>query len=71
MRLLPRGGILATASCSHFFTADLFREMLLASAKAANVNVRVIEERRQSPDHPVLLGVEQTEYLKFFILQIV
>ena len=71
MRLLPRGGILATASCSHFFTADMFREMLLASAKAANVNVRVIEERRQSPDHPVLLGVEQTEYLKFFILQIV
>ena len=49
----------------------MFREMLLASAKAANVNVRVIEERRQSPDHPVLLGVEQTEYLKFFILQIV
>ena len=71
MRLLPRGGILATASCSHFFTADMFREMLLSSARAANVNVRIIEERRQSPDHPVLLGVEQTEYLKFFILQIV
>lgn len=71
MRLLPRGGFLATASCSHFMTADLFKQMLSEAAQAAGVSLRLVEERRQSPDHPILMGVPETEYLKFFLLQIV
>ena len=71
MKLLPRGGYLATASCSHFMTAELFRKMLADAAKDAGVRLRQIEERRQSPDHPVLWGVPETEYLKFLIFQVV
>lgn len=71
MRLLPRGGYLATASCSHFMKDDLFADMLKAAAKAAGVDLRLIELRRQAPDHPILMAVDETEYLKFFLLQII
>lgn len=71
MRLLPRGGYLATASCSHFMTEELFAEMLRDAAKAAGVELRLIELRRQAPDHPILMSVDETEYLKFFLLQII
>lgn len=71
MRLLPRGGYLATASCSHFMKDELFADMLKAAAKAAGVDLRLIELRRQAPDHPILMAVNETEYLKFFLLQIV
>ncbi|MGN0665660.1 MAG: class I SAM-dependent rRNA methyltransferase [Huintestinicola sp.] len=70
MRLLPRGGYLATASCSHFMTEPLFIEMLHDAARAANVELRLIEIRHQAPDHPILMNVEETEYLKFFLLQV-
>ena len=71
MRLLPRGGYLATCSCSHFMTDELFRRMLHEAALEAKVQLRVIEYRQQAPDHPVLLGVPETEYLKFYLLQVV
>ena len=71
MQLLPRGGYLATCSCSRFMTAELFRSMLLDAARDASVSLRQIEERRQSPDHPILWGVPETEYLKFFLFQVV
>ena len=71
MRLLPRGGYLATCSCSHFMPDDLFRKMLLSAANDANVSLRQIECRQQCADHPILRGVEETEYLKFYILQVV
>lgn len=70
MRILPRGGYLATCSCSHFMRDDLFRKMLAKSAAEAGVKLRQIEVRAQSPDHPVLWGVPETEYLKFYIFQI-
>jgi len=71
MKILPRGGYLATCSCSHFMTAELFRKMVAEAAKDAGVQLRQIEERRQSPDHPILWGVPETEYLKFLIFQVV
>ena len=70
MRLLPRGGYLATNSCSHFMPRDAFFEMLNDAASDAGVQIRIIEERHASPDHPVLTAVPETEYLKFFLLQI-
>jgi 23S rRNA (cytosine1962-C5)-methyltransferase len=71
MRLLPRGGYLATCSCSHFMTDDFFRKMLLSAANDANVSLRQIECRQQCADHPILRGVDETEYLKFYIFQVV
>ena len=71
MRILPRGGYLATCSCSHFMTDALFRRMLLEAAKESGVQLKIIEYRQQAKDHPVLLGVPETEYLKFYILQVV
>ena len=71
MKLLPRGGYLATCSCSHFMTDELFRKMLFDAAKDAGVQLRQIENRRQSPDHPILWGVPETEYLKFYLFQVV
>ena len=71
MRLLPRGGYLATCSCSHFMRDDLFRRMLASAAADANVSLRQIECRQQCADHPILYGVEETDYLKFYIFQVV
>lgn len=71
MKLLPRGGYLATCSCSHFMTETLFRKMLHDAAADAGVSLRQIEARQQSPDHPILWNVSETEYLKFYIFQIV
>ena len=71
MRLLPRGGYLATCSCSHFATEELFLKMLRSAAKDAGVQLRQIEARQQCCDHPLLWGVEETNYLKFYLFQVV
>lgn len=71
MKLLPRGGYLATCSCSHFMTDDLFRKMLRSAAADAGVELRQIEARQQSPDHPILWNVPETDYLKFYLFQVV
>jgi 23S rRNA (cytosine1962-C5)-methyltransferase len=71
MRLLPRGGYLATCSCSHFMTDTYFKQMLHNAAEDAGVTLRQIEARQQGPDHPILWNVPETEYLGFYIFQIV
>lgn len=71
MKLLPRGGYLATCSCSHFMRDDLFRSMLADAASDAGVHLRQIEARQQSPDHPILWNVPETNYLKFYLFQVV
>ena len=70
MKLLPRGGYLATCSCSHFMYEDQFRRMLLEAAQEADVTLRFIEQRQQGPDHPILPTVPETYYLKFYLLQV-
>lgn len=71
MKLLPRGGYLATCSCSHFMKEDLFLKMLNDAASDAKVTLRQIEARQQSPDHPIVFGIPETYYLKFYLFQIV
>lgn len=71
MKLLPRGGYLATASCSHFATEAMFRKMLVSAAADAGRRLRQIEVRQQAPDHPILWNVEETDYLKFFLFQVI
>ena len=71
MRLLPRGGYLATCSCSHFMKNELFVQMLRDAAADAGVQLRQLEQRQQCCDHPVLWNVPETDYLKFYLFQIV
>ena len=71
MRSLPRGGYLATCSCSHFMRDELFQKMLDEAAADAGVTLRQIEARAQSPDHPILRSVPETDYLKFYLFQVV
>ena len=70
MKLLKRGSYLITCSCSHFMTTEEFKAMLNEAALDAGVRLRIVEERHASMDHPVLASVEETDYLKCFILQI-
>ena len=71
LKLLPRGGYFATASCSHFMPSELFVKMLKSAALDAGVELRQIEARQQAPDHPILWNVPETDYLKFYIFQVV
>ncbi|MBQ2795952.1 MAG: class I SAM-dependent rRNA methyltransferase [Oscillospiraceae bacterium] len=71
MKLLPRGGYFATASCSHFMPDELFVKMLHSAARDAGVCLRQIEARQQAPDHPILWNVPETDYLKFYIFQVI
>lgn len=71
LKLLPRGGYFATASCSHFMPSELFTKMLRSAALDAGVELRQIEARQQAPDHPILWNVPETDYLKFYIFQVV
>ncbi len=70
MKLLKRGGILATSSCSHHISREEFLEILRQSARDTGRHVRIVEIRGQARDHPVLLQVPETEYLKCVILEV-
>jgi len=69
LKLLNPGGILVTCSCSYNITEGMFAEVVYEAAVDAFVNVTVVEKRMQGRDHPVLLGVPETYYLKCFILR--
>ena len=71
MKLVRDGGYLATCSCSHFMTRELFEEMLHLAAGDAHVRLRQVEARTQGPDHPILWNAGETSYLKFYIMQVV
>lgn len=71
MRLVKNGGFLATCSCSHFMTEELFKKTIAEAAHAAHKRLRQIEFRTQSPDHPILWAADSSYYLKFIIFQVV
>ena len=71
MQLLPRGGFLATCSCSHFMTDELFRQMLKEAAADTSSRLRQLYVGRQGADHPILWGVPETDYLEFYLFQVV
>jgi len=70
MKFLERGSYLATCSCSHFMPAEEFKSMLKDAAGDAGVSLKIVEERHASPDHPEMIGIPETDYLKFFLVQI-
>lgn len=70
LRLLSPGGVLITCSCSYHVGEELFLEMLLEAARDAGRQVQIIEKRTQSRDHPILLAVPETYYLKCVVLRV-
>ena len=70
-KMLNQNGILATCTCSFHATEDLFLETVLEAANDAKRRVQLIEKRAQSSDHPILLGVPETYYLKCLILRVI
>jgi len=70
MRLLNDGGILVTCSCSYFFDANTFYDMLMHAAQDSSKRVQILEKRGAGPDHPVLLGYPKSEYLKCAIARV-
>jgi 23S rRNA (cytosine1962-C5)-methyltransferase len=70
LKALPRGGLLATATCSHHVSREDFVKMLRDAQTKAQRSVRMIALRGQSADHPVLLAMPETEYLHFALLEI-
>ena len=68
MKLLSDDGILVSSSCTHFVTPLMFKKMLTDSANSVGKRAKILEERGQSPDHPILLGADESAYLKFVIL---
>ena len=71
MKLVRSGGFLISASCSHYMTLPNFQKMLADSARESGRIVRQVEFKTQSPDHPSLVSADETNYLKFFVLQVI
>ncbi len=71
MKIVKSGGFLITCSCSHYMTANLFEKMLTEAAKESGRIVRCVETKTQAPDHPSLLSADETQYLKFIVLQVI
>jgi 23S rRNA (cytosine1962-C5)-methyltransferase len=70
LRLLGPGGILVTCSCSHHMSEAMLLEIVAAASLDAGRSLRVLERRTQSQDHPILLTVPETHYLKCLVLQV-
>lgn len=70
MKLVKDGGFLATCSCSHFMTPELFTQTIGHAAKNVHKRLRQVEYRTQSPDHPILWAADESYYLKFYIFQV-
>jgi len=71
LKLLNKGGILVTCSCSYHFSEEIFLQTLDEAARDARKRVQIIEKRMQASDHPVLIGMPETYYLKCFILRVI
>ena len=71
MKMVKDGGYLATCSCSHFMTPELFTQTIAQAAKNVHKRLRQIEYRTQAPDHPILWAADESYYLKFYIFQVV
>jgi len=71
LKLVKDGGFLATCSCSHFMTPELFAETIGQAARNARKRLRQVEYRTQAPDHPILWAADESYYLKFYIFQVV
>ncbi len=70
LKLVKDGGFLATCSCSHFMSYELFTQTIAQAAKSVHKRIRQVEYRTQAPDHPILWAADESYYLKFYIFQV-
>lgn len=70
MKLVKPGGFLVTSSCTNLVNAELFLQIIDMAAKDARRKLRQVSFQRQAADHPIIRGMENTEYLKFLIVQV-
>lgn len=70
MKLVKDGGFLATCSCSHFMTYELFTQTIGQAARSVHKRLRQVEFRTQAPDHLILWAADESYYLKFYIFQV-
>ena len=70
MRILSEGGILVTCSCSYYFDENTFYSMVMHAAKDSHKSVQILQKRGAAPDHPILVGYPQSEYLKCAICRV-
>jgi 23S rRNA (cytosine1962-C5)-methyltransferase len=70
LKMLPPGGILATFTCSHHIDAELFKSVVVEAAADAKKTVRLVKVLTQSPDHPILPAIPETEYLRGLLLEV-
>jgi 23S rRNA (cytosine1962-C5)-methyltransferase len=70
LKMLPPGGMLATFTCSHHINSELFRSIIVDAAADAKKSVRLVKVLTQSPDHPILPAIPETEYLKGLLIQV-
>ena len=70
LKLVKDGGFLATCSCSHFMSYELFTQTIAQAAKSVHKQIRQVEYRTQAPDHPILWAADESYYLKFYIFQV-
>ena len=70
LKLVKNGGFLATCSCSHFMTPELFTNTIGQAAKSVHKRLRQVEYRTQAQDHPILWAADESYYLKFYIFQV-
>ena len=70
LKLVKDGGFLATCSCSHFMSYELFTQTIAQAAKSVHKRIRQVEYRTQAPDHPILWATDESYYLKFYIFQV-
>lgn len=71
LKLVKSGGFLATCSCSHYMSYELFTRTINEAANAVHKRLRQVEFKTQSPDHPILWASDESYYLKFYIFQVV
>ncbi|RMG58431.1 MAG: class I SAM-dependent rRNA methyltransferase [Deltaproteobacteria bacterium] len=69
IKLLKRGGILFSSSCTHYVTREMLRSVIMEAARDAKTELQCLEVGTQPPDHPSLLEMGETEYLKFFVFR--
>jgi 23S rRNA (cytosine1962-C5)-methyltransferase len=70
MKLVKPGGFLVTASCTNLVSPAMFLETISMAAKDARRNIRQVTYQTQASDHPIVWGLENTEYLKFLIVEV-
>ena len=70
LKMLPPGGILATFTCSHHIDAGLFKSVVVDAAADAKKTIRLVKALTQSPDHPILPAIPESEYLRGLLLEV-